>query len=445
MEKPVIEILKTIAENIYGSDLLKSFEDQFLTTDYSHQLNSSTLFFPGRHEQNICDISQVGTPNKISRLSIRNKSSFVPLSLGVKFDVYTYEELFDRLAISTMHNNWMFDFRENPYLAKLVLSGPRYFLFHGDGNCLLLNLIFLKMTSIYFQNKLDLYYVSTKSRNFMHVYCEERGKIIDLDQKQFKVESGSGYPAASIHMLYQNAGVIFYLQKKIFFDSILPSCSRSALSSVAKTLRSGAEILAGFGASPLRVERAFLEANRRRQRINLLSDDFDWKNSFKNFKFFKDHLNNIDIKLGVGEELNIGFDSKTPLEVLFLCVVYFGRIPMRISQLSSQYSSVNVILPEIPWLIAFPKEVTCVFINGVALTPLVSDLSGIAYVGARQLEESNCLFCEILRLRVCVGDMFVQTQFQVFVPFNGFGLNSGIIDLKIPKGYEIKVFRNPGI
>jgi len=358
--------------------------------------------------------------------------------------LYKYEsvkELFKVFCLSTAHTNIVGDLRLHvPQLYQIYL-GPRYFAFHGDGNCVLLGLIFQALAE---RNgfAVDLRYTSTKERDFMHVfgYAYKNNVwyyLVDPDQKNFFcLDRGSlvPYPSAMIFQLIAFAGALIAFdiegcKKKWLLSSMTLEYLRIFYKKnkplIYQSFPSQDKITAAFAKSRAQFEVELL----------LSSSDYKWKKTLIDIAHPQKPLlgcvdKTVSVLLPVKSNIRIGYSVDDPVELLDLMSIYYGRVPWALTMNTDQEGRVIFELPEVPWLIKLPGDCSTVSINGKIINTHEVASKEHRLIGAGDLELLNLHYLSGKNLRLDLK-LKLNSRVTVYLPLNYWALSSGYIQPRL--------------
>jgi len=376
-------------------------------------------------------------PRRTGALQIENPSARdVELSLSVKIESRSVEDLFRQFVSATSHSNPVGDFRDFPDQFAPILLGPRYFLFHGDGHCFLLANLFAALLRQLTDAEFRVRYAVTESRSFMHAFIEllSGGEhlIVDPDQKAMVAWDDTSHPSAMMFQLLCMGGAGAFAE--------VGESDRGWLFT-----RSTREVFAGFGSDvaqprvyldrprPTEICELFSQARQSRmETVSLESDDYAWKSRFRTAMNGKSLLANLDQRvdfiLPPGSTLSVGLEvDQLPKEAELFPLMFFGRVPAVIRVTVPADGRVTIKVPERPWLCCFQNLRGTVAINGLGVEPHPS--GRFLLVGAAELED---LVDDpgIAGSADIVVEAPAGTILQVVLPFNALAFNSDIIQIR---------------
>ena len=130
------------------------------------------------------------------------------------------------------------------------------------------------------------------------------------------------------------------------------------------------------------------------ERVDLASDDYDWKPAYRKLKapedeslfFLKELKEPVNIQIPAGGSLEIGFSPDTqPREVFDLACVFFGRVPGTLSFKAHKGENKPITTPELPWLIYTDENLSHIEINGTSYQLNRSQCGRYHWIGMGQL------------------------------------------------------------
>ncbi|PCK00093.1 MAG: hypothetical protein COA45_04225 [Zetaproteobacteria bacterium] len=358
------------------------------------------------------------------------------------------DELFHFFAEVTAHSHWITDFRDKVDYSAYILSNPNYLFFHGDGNCLLLSLLFSSMVENLTGYKLDVKFCRNDEGTFSHVYCcdEKRGRIYDIDQKSILnahtlcADGEDIKPLyALIYWLLTHGGVLKYNQlRQSQSDDLLSSATVQYFKENFET-RDPKKKSRIYQPDP--VQEDFFEywekANKDLcETLNLKDDDYVWKKVFLNAlhnqnlgakKLMEDAFKPFSINIPASGHLSLGFTKELSAieEIMELAHIFYGRTPM---QIHIPASKTNVIdLFDMPWLILFSTKQEMVKINENVYTTTLTKCGNYRLIGMKTFEKIGLLDNKKWPFEVQI-DAIQDDYFKIIYPANAFLFNSPYLE-----------------
>lgn len=375
----------------------------------------------------------------VSNLRIINESSDQAIAviyldqIRSSTDVLT---LFNEFCDLTSHSNSLGDFRkESQYYCK-TLASSKYFFHHGDGNCVLLGVLFSSYVNQSFRNSpIELFYSCGTMREFMHVYSLYRhnGKVtyFDPDQKILCQEQhiNHTYSPGLIFQMLSGAGYNLY-KKLINEQKVKWFYSMTRRNFQIYEIEPQPFI---YQSSPHRHDYSaiFQSARLNKEALLLDSHDYSWKQVYQQKfhsnefyeNYFLDNLSeNLEIELDPGCSLKIGNSNDLPSLTKLYSQIFFGRIPLSITyKIEANYPKIIELL-DLPWLIFIKKSDINLRINGCYPLLDYDNCSKTYFVGMGTLE--NLLDMDKTKQQIMI-QTDVAIELTIIFPFNGFLLNSG--------------------
>lgn len=429
----ITDRLLSIIQELQGSEITGNFISHYEKTGYSFELRKPLLDhktnFSSRTSRFVQNIDSVDF-SRIKRLSIYNNTSRESrIRIKANFDAHSLEECFDLFVRCTSHSNPIGDFRTNPTRFRPILQSLRYFLFHGDGNCLLLSLLFKALVHRIIEEDIKIYYCCSEKREFMHVYGMKGNQYFDVDQKTQTIGIPKEAPYGMIYQLMSMAGadLFFKISEKSSWLFSKMTCD------YFHQYRNPSQPLI-YRKSPkiINISEGFEKARAfRNENVCIAKDDYEWKSQYREILLEK-FDEKFEISLNSCQNLTIGFQSDDPPEVLDLATIFYGRIPLRFDISVDSIGNANFPIHDLPWMIVFPPDVTSVSINGKAFNPHLGKQNQHRIIGARDLDKIGIQANDVIKLKSLRASLF-----SIYFPFNALALNSGVLDFDIPNDLEI--------
>jgi hypothetical protein len=428
---PIVRQLLSYADQRLGEGVSEEFVQAFDRVDRENFFEIPMLHRNGTWVRRHLSELQ---PCRTRALQIENPTdSDVELSLSVKIDAGSVEDLFGQFIRATSHSNPVGDFRSFPDQFAPILLGPRYFMFHGDGHCFLLANLFAALLGRFTEAEFLVRYVVTESRSFMHAFIDlpsNGGRlIVDPDQKAMVSWDDALHPSAMMFQLLCLGGAGAFAE--------VGESDRGWLFS-----RSTQEVFAGFGANiaqpriyregphPAEIRDLFSDARvDHMEAVSLQADDYAWKSRFRTAMSGKSMLSNLDRRVNFtlppGSTLSLGLEvDDLPREAELFPLMFFGRVPAVFRATIPPCGRLVLAVPERPWLCCVSKSLEKISING---RELMTHRSGdFSILGAGDLDDivvepgidGNADF---------VVDGPPGETVRVVLPFNALAFNSNII------------------
>lgn len=422
----------SFADAQLGHGTGRQFADAFLAFDRTGFFETPMLYGAGNwspkalHE---LDYSRVGA------LRISNPgSSSAEITMSVKLDGSSAEEVFSRFIRATSHSNPIGDFRKYPEAYAPILLGPRYFLFHGDGHCIELSNLLASLLRRILQMDVTVRYVVTDTRSFMHAFVERcdgpERMVLDPDQKSMADWNDERLPPGMVFQLMALGGARLY--------GSLSEPDRGWL--FAKSTRDGlAEFFVEAAQpriyrpwpTPKEISVLFVEARAHHiESVSLDVDDYEWKAPFRRALGHEALLTRanqpIRLMLPPGATITFGLDAEVlPKEVDLFPLIFFGRVPAVVRAIIPENGRLELVIPERPWLCCASRHFETMTINGRELRTHPSD--EFAILGAGDLED-------------CVDEPGIDgtadfvidgtpgESISVVLPFNALAFNSNVLE-----------------
>lgn len=430
LPRPVAQ-LRSIADRHLGEGTTAQFAASLIATGYADELNKPMLQGGGRWARAALGI---GNAARVSAVRVENSSEVpLPVTLSTEFPEASVEEVFSRFVRSTAHSNARGDFRRWPERFAPILLGPRYFVFHGDGNCILLANLLAALLRRLAGAEVNVFYTVAKERAFMHAFVErrdgDRREILDADQKTITGWRSPGPPYGMIYQILSLAGVLAYEalpgdQKCWLFDA----ATRAEFAQFHGDGKLPPPRIYRPSPTPQLIAELFAEAKEYHvETVSLDADDYAWKSTFRREMRGREVLACMDSALTLlippGGTVAFGLDAASlPAIVGVLPLIFFGRVPATISAEVPASGRLALQLPELPWMLTFPGFPTEVSINGRRCR--THSVDGCSVIGAGDLEGligDGDATGDVS----CVVETRPGSKVCAVLPFNALSFNSG--------------------
>jgi len=351
----------------------------------------------------------------------------------------TFQELFNWFVRSASHANPLGHFRSYPDFYSQVYATPRYFSFHGDGNCFAVSMIFQGFIKKVLNKDIMVRYGTLPSREYMHTYCEFDTWYSDADQKTLMLREliTKDKPKGFIYSLLSFSGFDIYDQYSLHDRlRLFPAMTHEFLSDfymdpqpeIYKKVPSLANLKDGFQ----QVYKKYSEE------VRLDKDDYAWKKLYRDavsnlvgeheLPFFSQLDQPYPIYVPSNASFKVGFStSDLPQEVFDLSCVYFGRIPGVISQTVKANLPSQIEAPDFPWMISVKEYWDKIIINNVSITPLKSRCGRFGIIGMGDLEKVHSFSEKVFKFTIQLQQ---EACVEVVFPVNAQAIASGLIQLK---------------
>lgn len=427
--------LLDIIEQKSGHKTLSEFQNLFEASHYKHLMSFEKKI--DALEENF-----YGNLNFAKNGKIENTSSGVmKLSFHLDFNLKTNDikNVFDLFVNSTYHANPLGHFRNHAEFYAGVYSGPRYFAFHGDGNCFAISMIFQGFVKKVLQKDIHVYYGTLADRSYMHTYCMDNPYYVDADLKTFCLQDDIKYsmPVGLIYSLISYAGFdIFNATKEETRKRLFPSMTFEFMSDFY--LKQQPAIYQKIPSLKLLKESFQKVFSNHSEIVDLVKDDYPWKKNYRkavnkivgNEEFFfskiqEDHL--MVLPKGAVFSIASPDNNELPEEIEDLSCIYFGRIPGLITQKVYANADVELISPEFPWMLVFENYFEFITINDKQFFPLKSRCGLFGILGMGDLESITHFAKDQFTYRLKLKkDCLVKIIF----PINYRAIDSGLVKLK---------------
>ena len=347
-------------------------------------------------------------------------------------------------------------FRDFPEYYSRVLAGNDYFVFHGDGFCCQLAVLFQALARACCDETVKAMYTRTDDFMFSHGYCLYDGAdglhYFDPDLKaEFPYSEIRAFePSTWFVNFLENIAIfsfhnldkeqqrrLFYSFTREYFDWLGESCTRELSQ---KNSRYDVTLNLFRDTLPTRNEEYDIE-----------SDDYPWKKKFRECAlrqgaeegryFFQSLHEPAILHLEPGDTFCVNpANLLAREEVQLLQGLFFGRVPGVIEFSLAAGESRDVLIPEIPWGIAFSNSSHSININEeeVAAHPLLSAAS--SFLGMGDIESAVGGYEQARRFTLSAGE---STKVQVVLPLNASFWNSELSQLSFSQNnFQCEVYES---
>lgn len=423
----ILTRLLQIIDDHLGAGTSESFLDAFRHTPFADQ-----IFDPSMP----VTIPSDATLERIVRGYRNDSSNDVRFGFSLNLNANSTDDIFTDFCRATAHSNVVGDLRCNIGQLCGVYEGPRYFTFHGDGNCVLLGLIYQALSQHY-GGDVRLVYTATPARDFMHVFAESGTTYFDPDQKATASSKEDLAPSAIIYQLLSIAGARV--------AEMLASSGRSwMLASMTW------DYLSVFSSpdqpriykpnpTPAVVRLGFKNALMARcESLSMDVDDFPWKGELLRtmgsaLPLLSRLGDEVQLSCRPGDVVRLGLREGDPAEILDLMSIYYGRMPLIVETEADESGEAKFSLPEVPWLIRLPMYCEDVMLNGVRFSPHVDARGNYRILGAGDLEAAGAHWMRGEPLSLNFG-VPPDTLISTYLPFNARALRSGLLACRLDEG-----------
>lgn len=365
----------------------------------------------------------------------------IELSTGLT-EALTLEDLFGQFITIAHHLMRVDHFRDFPEYFVDVLSDNRYFVFHGDGFCCQLAVLFQALAREVLGLDLIAAYCSAPDRAaFSHGYCTEGDPVrprrfIDPDLKSI-FEPGrlqTFEPATWFINFVENQNI----------DSLLRLVRSSDSHLLTNRMRQYVEWLGTCCTRELSrpnsrysVTRDLLRESLAQRAVvyDVLASDYPWKKRYRDVasakgidskQLFLSRLQkSVRFELPRSGSLALNMippGTETPIEALMNG--FFGRVPLSFAIPLQGELPTTVALPDVPWILALTPGVPTVVINDVLFSTRSSGES--AFLSLGDLERVGLTHGSMQHLRV---DSERSTTLTAVFPCNASLFGSGLLRL----------------
>lgn len=422
----------------YQSGVLEAFSSWFSRSGFGNMLENKFL------NANLNIVTKLYFDNKVDFSNIQyicysNKSED---SATLTFDVVLTQkngdvrQLFDSFVSSTAHTHLLGDFRKYPNFYSGVYTSARYIVFDGAGTCLLLGSMFQSLAKTFFNLNIDLHYSCSLNRELTHVFGTWNNLFVDPDQKTWAPLSQIDN-FALLGYIFQQFGVSGYQiylsidakkREHIFTDMTIDYFDFYSESRKQYMYRSEQSISV--------VSEFFQKARQNNcSALSIYAEDFLWKSEFRNSAlsrvnkipyFLADVAKSIKVSVPRGGQFEIGFmPDRLPSEINQLSGIFLGRIPGAIWWTLNEVGF-KLDLPELPWMIIFEVNIDFAKVNGVFLSPWLSECGRFRLLGMGDLEHLFDLsFANNYSLEISAKN----GRCAVVLPINAFALSAGVTNI----------------
>jgi hypothetical protein len=347
--------------------------------------------------------------------------------------------LFNEHVKVSHHSVRLAHFRDHPKYFAPILSGNRYFLFHGDGFCTMLSMIFKGLCKEILGIDINTMYCRNNDFTMSHGYCQysaDKLYYIDPDLKTtFPYEKFIDFqPSTWFFNLIENVSIrkfhsipestrasLFFKITREYFIWLFNSCTREL-----SLPNSRYEITHKLFQSTLKDHSEILD---------LSLDDYPWKAPYRNeAKKVKPGTTNyfmqcikepVTITIEPEESLYLNLNNSELKEQLdILTFIFYGRIPLVWEIPLKANTLKKIMLPEIPWLLSL--NTSDLVINGIALQLHKSNSDNIFYCGMGDFEQ--LLNTMEYNRELCISPT-ADSILKIYFPANASYWNSSLLKL----------------
>lgn len=428
----------------YEPGTLERFVEWFGRSGYGAMLQNSLL--RGEPGQRVPLTPASLKFSELSGLTFSNVSERIwHVEFALEIRAESVESLFRNFVRCTGHTHPIGDFRLHLGYFTDVLAGPRFFMFHGSGSCLLLGAMFQANAAQILGERIDLHYSHAEHREFTHVFGTWRDEyFVDPDQKTWvPIKEIDDVP--SLGYIFQQFGVAGHLIYRGLtaeeVNSLFARMTRDYFefynSSVQQYMYNRRHEIG-------RLAQLFHEARTKYcSPFSVEAADFPWKGELRHQARMKAIPNPyfsvraadgviFDIPPGGALRIGIGEDD-LPEEVNILAAIFFGRTPASLSVPLGGGHPESINMPELPWLLVFEKDVRSVAVGGRRLDLRLSRCGRFAIAGMGDLEKY---------LRVADGSGHYRISIEaddarearIVFPLNAFAFSSALVRCKAELG-----------
>jgi len=431
---PFDELLKE-ADNDLGKGTHKKFLESLSVIGHQDHYKKPLLKLNNKSDKYIScsDAAQIEWPNIQAISFVNNSNVEEELILQVKAPPASLniDEVFQYISEITSHSNWIADFRQVINYSAYIYSQPNYLLFHGDGNCLLLSILFNCVVEHILQKNIEIKFCRKSDGTFSHVYCfdEESKLIYDIDQKSILDSKKLHNKSNDIQQPY---GLVYWLAMyggALKFGDILPAQK--------------SEIFSSYTAKYF-IDNFYNRKDNEKARIYKQNPDQDeffglWQELHSAIRnrdngkaaIMGNAFEPFSILVPPRGSINIGFSKKLNAiqEIVDLGHIFHGRCPMEIIIPINNTSRQNILLHDIPWLMLFSLEQESVELNGVMFDTRLSLCGNYRYLGMRSFEKIGLFETKCWPFNIdVVLDTGTDDNFSLIYPVNAFVFNSDYIE-----------------
>lgn len=440
-------ILESIIERIdrfYTEPTRREFQERLIRAGLDSALNVPLMRNSPVRLQPLKSLQEIRFDEMNSLRLENNTSTTISLSGVANFAKATnVEELFRQFIAIAHHYVRLQHFRELPEYYAPVLSGNRYFFFHGDGFCCQLAVLFQGLCRAVLDREVSAMYCRTPSFDFSHGYClyRENGTTfyVDPDLKAMFNYDQLPYfePATWFVNFIENINI------RMFFD--LPQTTREWMfSKVTREyfdwlLSCCLRELSQPGSRYAITYQLFHDTIPNCSEIyDVCANDYPWKEKYrqvaKGVKETEGHyiMHNLvkpvtfALPPGATFEVNPQY-SPLRFELDFLSQLFFGRIPGCLEIPLTANTELEVLFPELPWLLAIDEDIDTLQINDKPLALHFSASRECRVLGLGDLDEFFPTLVNTQAFRIRSGK---DTILKVFLPLNASFWNSPNVALK---------------
>lgn len=400
----IIQMLLERIDEYSGKGTAEVFYHRFLAGQYTQELKKPLLLGQAgiqKQKHNLANLPY----QAIQSLSINNYSNEkqeIILSENILSQCDNLSTAFDRFVSMSAHSNPLGDFRQMVDFYHSEYCTSRYLFFHGDGNCVTLGVLLFSFLQHFLNIDIDLHYSCGSAREFMHVYAVKKlsqndVQYLDPDQKITcdYHELDQYYSPGLIYQLLSAAG--FY-----HFDQIDLTARAKLFLPMTEQLMDEYRVLPGpiiYQQFPGNGNFARLFAKARtdiNQVLDVTANDYPWKQAYQEIgRCYYDttlpFLSQLkqDITLAIPSQgcLEIGVQQDNEIqELIDFCMIFFGRVPLKLTVQLAPNRLEALNLPTVPWMILFDRVCDTVTINQQVYPLSITSCQRYCYLGMPQLQ-----------------------------------------------------------
>ena len=425
------------------------FQQRFSAAGFEKYLRLPFLNPPTRQLNNqTVSLSEIDF-TKLSTLSITNHLPIpVKLEGSVAFSQpYSLQSLFADFTSIAHHHVRMEHYHKFPEYYAGVYASPRYFFFHGDGFCTLLSVLFQGLCLKLLGEKIEAMYCRTPDFLFSHGYCgysdQQKTWYIDPDLKAIfnQREFPNFEPATWFINFFENISVqLFHEINDLERESKFYRFTRSHFNWLKTCdIRELSQPRSRY-----EVTRSLLleTVNSSSEIYDVWADDYPWKKNYRNAAgkhskenfFFCQNIDQAQIFcLPPGAAFEVGIsDPEVAGWIRQLQTIFFGRVPGRLRIPIKAQTDIEIVIPEIPWLITFRGSSTSIKINNTALQ--LNRIGNAAALGALGMGDLDRFESGLIKLDPLVVNSESDGELSIYFPINAAFWNSSLIKLSGPAG-----------
>jgi hypothetical protein len=372
--------------------------------------------------------------------------------------VGTVPELFERFIRVSHHLTRFGHFRDLPEYYVPVLAGNRYFLFHGDGFCCQLAVLFQALSQEALGEKVTAHYCRNSDFSFSHGYCRwwsgDTEMYVDPDLKAIFPASqiSSFYPKTWYINFFENLAIrlyhevdeglrqhLFYDFNRRYWDWLLSACTR--------------ELSEGNSRYEITRNLYLASISSASELYDVMADDYGWKQTYRRYvqeyrrkknlpcegsQFLFDTQESLRIWVPPKGQFRVeGPASELPAELILLMKLFFGRVVGSIGAQVVPGRATEIRCPELPWFVSIQGSLDYIVINGIKLAvhPVPGRHAGWLGMGDLQALLPGLFNHNHPLLIEGEGDVDVR----VYFPVNATFWNSGYLELSAREESELAV------